>query len=205
VTGTKADNVRPLRTSDVRTVNASVARAFSIDPMFDYFTRDLLAAHRSMPGFFAPTIRDVDRHGHGWVVEVDGVARGLAGWLGPGGFPRTPRREATVAIGSLPAFARQHDPVGGLRLLLTIERRHPKFEHWYLALLAVDPTQQGRGLGAAVIQPGIDAADDAGLPCYLETQKEANLAWYGRFGFEVTDTIRVGKVPPVWCMTRSAR
>ena len=43
-----------------------------------------------------------------------------------------------------------------------------------------------------------------GLPAYLETQKESNVPWYARFGFELTHTVRRPGTPLVWCMTRPA-
>ena len=34
-----------------------------------------------------------------------------------------------------------------------MERYHPTFPHWYLPILGVDPTQQGKGYGSALLQP----------------------------------------------------
>ena len=197
--------VRALDAHDRRTVVATTARAFAIDPLFDHFTTDLLVAHRSLPAFFAPSIRDLADHGRCWVADQDGRARGIAAWLHPEGYPRGSKRETLLTLRTSPAFVRVHDRVGGLRLFAAVEAAHPKDPHWYLGLLAVDPTLQGKGVGTLLIQPGLDAADEQGLPCYLETQKESNLAWYGRFGFELTKTIKIGDVPPVWCLRRPAR
>ena len=40
-----------------------------------------------------------------------------------------------------------------------------------------------RGLGLALLQPVIDRADSAGLPCYLETAQPDNVAFYEHLGF----------------------
>jgi GNAT superfamily N-acetyltransferase len=69
-------------------------------------------------------------------------------------------------------------------------------------LLGADPLVQGKGVGSRLLQEGVARADADGLPCYLETQKEANLAFYGRHGFAVRDTIEVPGAPTVWTMQR---
>ena len=43
-----------------------------------------------------------------------------------------------------------------------------------------------RRFGTRLLAPGLAAADDEGLPCYLETEKERNLPFYGRHRFDVT-------------------
>jgi hypothetical protein len=43
------------------------------------------------------------------------------------------------------------------------------------------------------------------MPCYLETQRESNIPYYRRFGFELTDEISLHDSPPLWLMWREAR
>ncbi|MDQ3702770.1 MAG: GNAT family N-acetyltransferase [Chloroflexota bacterium] len=64
-------------------------------------------------------------------------------------------------------------------------RRAVPGPHWYLLLLGTDPTQRRTGVGSALVRHGTARADAAGLPCYLDTMNEANLAFYGRHGFEI--------------------
>ncbi|MCU1375261.1 MAG: GCN5-related N-acetyltransferase, partial [Actinomycetia bacterium] len=71
--------------------------------------------------------------------------------------------------------------------------------------LATDPTVQGRGIGSALLAPVLEECDRDGLPAYLETQKEANVSWYGRAGFVLRDEIRLPATPPVWCLWREPR
>ena len=75
---------------------------------------------------------------------------------------------------------------------------------WYLLLLVVDPLVQRAGIGARLQAPGLKAADQEGLDCYLETQKLDNVAYYRRFGYEVVDELRpVPDGPSLWTMRRS--
>lgn len=182
-----------------------MARAFCPDPMFDHFAKDLLAEHLFLPRFFAPIVGDCVRHGRSWVAEVDGVARGFAGWLPPGTYPRGSRRDALVALGVARAAPRAKHIGEAGKLLLAMDEVHPHEPSWYLAVLGVDPELQRQGVGGRLIEPGLDAADDESLPCYLETQREENLAFYGRFGFEEIGRLEIGSAPPLWLLMRPAR
>lgn len=194
---------RRFRPDDLRNVLATAARAFTHDPMYDFMAGDRLRAHRLLPGLMRGTVDDLVTFGECWVADdEDGAAVGIAGWLSPAQLPRGALREARIAVKSVSSAARMAQRVKGARLLSQIDRRHLKEPHWYLALLVVDPDVQGRGLGSHLIGPGLELADQDGLPCYLETQKQSNVSWYGRFGFEVTDVIDLTGVPNVWCMSR---
>jgi ribosomal protein S18 acetylase RimI-like enzyme len=83
-----------------------------------------------------------------------------------------------------------------------VEPHHPASPHWYLGVLATAPAFQGRGLGPAVAQPGIEAAVAAGLPAFLETGVEANVELYERMGFRVTGEIDDPSLPRGWCLRR---
>ena len=72
---------------------------------------------------------------------------------------------------------------------------HPETPHWYLGVLATASERQGQGFGSAVAEPGIDAAAVVGLPAFLETGVERNVALYERMGFVVTGVIYVPDLP----------
>ncbi|MEX5720848.1 GNAT family N-acetyltransferase [Geodermatophilus maliterrae] len=61
--------------------------------------------------------------------------------------------------------------------------------HVTLAGLGVARRQQGRGLGAATLAPGLARADRDGLPVHLETSAGSNVRFYRRLGFTVTDVV----------------
>lgn len=76
---------------------------------------------------------------------------------------------------------------------------------YYLELIAVDPSAQGKGLGQRLFRWGIDEADRAGLPCYLEAGPKT-VTFYAREGFEPVSRVTV-QVPGVGeyfnqCMVR---
>ncbi|MCV7224593.1 GNAT family N-acetyltransferase [Mycolicibacterium komossense] len=77
---------------------------------------------------------------------------------------------------------------------------------WFLATVGVAPASQGRGLGRAVLEPGLQAAKDEGCAAYLETSSPSNVAFYQRLGFAVTGSVSLpDDGPTVWAMLRAAR
>jgi ribosomal protein S18 acetylase RimI-like enzyme len=68
--------------------------------------------------------------------------------------------------------------------------------HWYLLILGVEPDAQGQGMGGSLIAPILRRADDEGTPCFLNTHKPSNVAFYQRYGFTVVREEAVpGRVP----------
>jgi len=57
--------------------------------------------------------------------------------------------------------------------------------HEYLALLAVAPEHQKKGLGSSLLTPMLKRLDEQHLPCYLETQNMKNVDMYRHFGFDL--------------------
>lgn len=76
---------------------------------------------------------------------------------------------------------------------------------WFLASIGVRRDRRGAGLGAAVLLPGLEAADRDGHDVYLETSDERNVRFYRRFGFAVTaETDLPDGGPRSWGMLRRA-
>jgi predicted N-acetyltransferase YhbS len=89
---------------------------------------------------------------------------------------------------------------------IRMDAKHPKRPpHWYLAVMGVAPEWQGKGLGTALMRPGLDEIDAASLPAYLESSTPRSRALYERNGFEVTGELNLPRGgPPVWLMWRDA-
>ncbi|HLM63568.1 MAG TPA: GNAT family N-acetyltransferase [Acidimicrobiales bacterium] len=74
-----------------------------------------------------------------------------------------------------------------MRYGANMEAAHRDEPHWYLVVLSVRPERQRQGLGSRLVEPILDRADCDGVACRLETPDPANVGYYRRFGFEVTD------------------
>jgi len=82
-----------------------------------------------------------------------------------------------------------------------LEQQHPLEPHDYLGLLGVEPSLQGRGIGAAVLRHWIAQVDRDGLPAYLETDRPENLRFYARAGFGIQNELDMLGAR-VWCLRR---
>lgn len=71
----------------------------------------------------------------------------------------------------------------------------PSVPHWHLTAVAVQPAQQGEGLGAKVIKAMLDQCDRLEVPAYLEATTARSRVLYERLGFETTSTM--GPTPEV--------
>ena len=184
---------------------AVTARAFWPDPLFGYFARDSVREHRNMPRYVRAILNDAMRHGEVDAAISNGRVLGTASWLPLNGTPRSDWRELLITAQCLPSIVMGRNRLMAIKILRAMDKKHPHEPHVYLALLGVDPSAQGQGIGRKLLQPRLDDSDANGVSIYLETQKQENLAYYGRFGFLVRDTVSFDGCPTIWSMWREPR
>lgn len=189
-------------------IAAVSARAFHHDPFFAYLSPRPLLRARGLALFCRSVVASLGTAGEVYGARrSDGTLLGVAAWIKPGDYPLPAANQLRQAAGAIWALApRPPALVAGAKYLLAIEKVHPKEPTWYLQLLVVDPLVQRSGIGGALQRGGLDKADEEGLPCYLETQNVANIAYYGRFGYEVVHELHpVDGGPPLWTLHRDPR
>jgi GNAT superfamily N-acetyltransferase len=183
------------------------ARAFHTDPFFEYLAPPAMLRSRGMNLFMRTMLGNLGPLGVIKVARREDRIAGVAAWVAPGGYPFPARQQRAQTAGIARAFAPRPSMAPlGFRYMRSIEKHHTHEPHWYLAVLTTDPEQQGTGVGSALITPVLEQCDREGLVAYLETQKESNLSWYGRFGFDVVDKLEpVDQGPAVWTLRRPAK
>jgi len=189
--------VRTATEPDRRSVLDVITLAFAADPlvrwMFPDPARYLGAMPDSVDAFGGPGFA------HGGVY-VAGAFAGAAMWLPPGVEP-----EGERLIRLVQANAPREVRGPATQVFEEMGKYHPHEPHWYLPLIGVDPAQQGRGLGAALMKQALERIDRERLPAHLESSNPRNIPLYQRFGFEILGEIRVGDSPPVTPMLRARR
>ena len=187
--------VIPLPSGVSQQTAALLARAFHDDPMMTYLLPDAARRLQLLPSLFAGIQRYCVRYGD---VFTTRDLTGVACWLPPGGTDVTAPRLVRTRL-MYDVLRLRPDGLNRFRKLVTaMEESHHEampMPHWYLWLLGTDPSHARRGVGSALLEPILRRADETGVPAYLDTHKESNLAFYARHGFtpvadDVVDGVR---------------
>jgi ribosomal protein S18 acetylase RimI-like enzyme len=191
--------VRKADIEDVDDLALALARAFDDDPVMQWAFPRARRRQGLVRRFFALRLRRLLGHEQTYTVQRVGGAL----WAPPDRWKVSAREQVELLV-RLVGNLGPHTPrvLGGLH---DIESHHPSDPHFYLAVLGVDPSAQGQGMGSALMGPVLRACDVDGVPAYLESSKERNVDFYARHGFRVTEELRLPSGPPVWLMWREPR
>jgi ribosomal protein S18 acetylase RimI-like enzyme len=193
--------VVPLEAHQLGRACEVMGRAFREDQLLKYLVPDDAERARLAPSFVGKVVRYCSSYGQ---VHTTPMLEGVACWLPPGGSAPTFTRMLRTGLLTEPlkfgwaGFRRFMDMVSYTE---KVHKRAVPGPHWYLWGLGVEPSEQGKGIGGALMGPILARAAAEGLPCYLETHNEANVPFYRKHGFEVVSDGEVPKRGPrVWAM-----
>ena len=180
-----------------------LSRVFWDDPMTVFLYPDTGERRGLQPHFY---VMNIEHAAIGGELYTTSSFKGVAVWRFPGDETR-PRVEAGKDPRNRLPGAMGAGPFERLMIITesiyAMHRNLVKGKHCYLLFLGVEPGHQGQGIGSMLIKPVLERADRAGLPCYLETMKEVNLAFYGKHGFRVGDEKQIaGGGPHIWALIR---
>jgi len=181
------DTIRP---DQIEAAAKTLAEAFWDDPLMHIVAPNENKRAAVGPWFFSKSIAYGMRWGE---ASCNDDVSAVAIWFPPGNTDITPGRMLRVGMGALPFRAGINGTIRFMRAISATEKFHKAVEgpHWYLMAIGTSPTRQGTGLGSALLELGTSEADAAGIPCYLETATESNVAYYSKRGFEVTGQANV--------------
>lgn len=189
--------IKTAAASDEASIAAVLALAFSTDPGARWAWPDPQQLLTHFPAFVKALAGAAFTSGSAYYV--DGYA-GAALWLPP---DVRPDEEALNAL--LQRSASEQTLRDLLAVFEQMRGYHPSEPHWYLPLIGVDPFQQGKGLGSALMRHALARCDGEGKAAFLESSNPKNVSLYERHGFEVLGRIQVGASPTLFPMLRKAR
>jgi GNAT superfamily N-acetyltransferase len=193
------DRARHALAADLSQLTATLTSAFLDDPLTSWIFADDAARPAQLQAWMRLTTEMGLTRGH---LYTAGGNRAAAVWSPPDVtlFDELwGARLSELLVGEL--GDRAAAVLGGLARAFA--SHSDRESHFYLFTLGTHPEQQGRGLGAGVVEPVLAICDREGLPAYLESSKERNLPFYQRLGFEVQSEISVADGgPKLWPMRR---
>jgi GNAT superfamily N-acetyltransferase len=194
------DQSRHALASDLPALAEALASAFFDDPVSAWMYDDPIARRQQLRSWMRLVVEMGITRGH---LYTAGSNRAGAVWSPPDVtlFDEVwAPRLARLLNDQLAERA-----AGVMRALGRAVAAHPANEpHFYLFTLGA--SDQGRGLGARVIEPVLALCDAQGLPARLESSNPRNLGFYGRHGFEIVGEVAVAEAGPVlWPMRRAPR
>ena len=176
-----------LRAAEAASAGGLLAASHRDYPAFRVEFPDPPVRNQVLAPFQTAAARDAVVHGSAVGAFLDCHLAGVALWQPPGRFPLSPLRKARMTPALLrnavadprafPQFARSG---------AALERAFPDEPVWYLQALGVHPDAQRRGVGAALLRAGLAVIEADHAACHLHTSDPANLGYYRRWGFQLT-------------------
>lgn len=190
-------DVRFALRADLDRLAASLADAFSDDPMMTWMYADAARRPEMVHRFMRAALDIGFPHGHVYAAAGDTAA---AIWS-----PPDVEMFDDAALGTLFGLLTEQlgDRVGEVGEGLTrIGEAHPHDRpHFYLFVLGTAGPSQSRGIGSALITEVLGRCDRQGLGAYLESSNVRNVPFYERHGFKVLTEVKLSQdfvARPMW-------
>ena len=163
---------------------ATLGEAFFDDPLLQIVAPDEATRRRWAAWFMSGPLQYGLRWGEVWGTDD---ASAVAVWVPPGSGEMGLGRMLRVGGGRMPFRLGMRGTLRFMRALSATEPFHKAVHgpHWYLVAVGTRSARQGQGLGSELVEVGTSRADEAGVPCYLETGTQSNIDFYTRRGFEI--------------------
>ena len=193
--------VGALDASEIGAVVGLISRGMRDNPLHAAaFGEDPEVRERRLRRLFGTVVKVLNLDRHMLAARgADGTILGVCGMMAPGecqpGIGRQIHLAPTMLRLGLGSAGRMITWMG------TWSKHDPAERHWHLGPLAVDAHLQGRGIGSNLMRVLCAKMDAAGEVAYLETDKEINVRFYEKFGFEAMGEKEVLSVPN-WFMIR---
>jgi ribosomal protein S18 acetylase RimI-like enzyme len=157
------------------------------DPFYQAITIEYLNSEAKqlaiLEKYFEYSLDEALRTGR--CVLAQDPKEGAAAWL----LPRSAQVSAFEAAAKIVFMAELLGAKGSrnyhaiVDFMSPLAELHVPDEAWYLSIVGIHPTAQGKGLGQRLLAPTLKEASGQKKVCYLETFTYRNLAFYERLGF----------------------
>lgn len=187
--------------AEAANIARTLADAFSVDPIFNWFMRADHKRDAARYGMFTAVVKLLGFDE--CEIKILENADGVAVWIPFPGEMKPPIHKEVKAFPALfnasgfKRFARM------AKMRNIIKRYKEKSPHAYLWFLGVKPELQGNGLGGKLLDACLKEIDEQGYVAALETATLSNVSFYKSRGFEIVHEFQIDETAPkVWTMRR---
>lgn len=188
---------------DVEAAVAVLGDAFAEDPLMLYmFAQNPAGVRAGTMGFFSILLRArIALDMPALVLRQDGKVLGAAMGYDTSRptWPEALTEEFRQYQASVPGFAERLAAYGAIG-----DKHEPGEAHFYLGVIGVHPSLQGKGAGKALLEAFCagSQADAKSGGVYLDTTNASSLEFYYRNGFALRGEGSLDATTPVWCVYR---
>ncbi|TFG13662.1 MAG: N-acetyltransferase [Promethearchaeota archaeon] len=177
-----------LTEDQVKPASKILSEAFYDDPISVYLIPDVSERKAKLKYVYEYVIRYDILYGEVYATSPN--LEGIAGWLHSENAYTTIERQiksggAKVISKLGMEFYKKSKHVQEFTDL--IHKKNAPFKHWCLDQFGVDPNFQGKGFAGVLLKAMFTRVDPEGVPIYVETHKEKNVAIYQHYGFEILE------------------
>ncbi|MGV9415461.1 GNAT family N-acetyltransferase [Nocardia sp. NPDC003693] len=191
--------VRPGTPGDIPIAARLLSRALENDPLSAWWFPKASTRQARVERLITISAWESYRRNDGIEIAADtaGVVTGVALWQSTL-YPPVLRSIFGQRVHDRRIFGARarvaHEQGVAVAALHTVEHR------LHLTALGTRADKRGRGYGAQLLESGLRRCREDGLPAHLETSNPENVAFYERFGFEVTAVHEMPDGPRTWIM-----
>ncbi len=206
--------VRRLSVRDIDVATEVLVKAFHNDPLWLYLEPDDKKRRKIIPKFFKIFVNL--QLGFNHLFGIGDPIEGVASWSPPSpqnisvwGIMKAAWRIINSDIFSLIFSPIVRKFLKSWRIFTRIEKMHKKHApepHYYLEMIGISPTSQGKGLASKLINFILNHPAANSTSAYLETMNPKNVKLYEHFGFECREQWNVpGTNLSVWALYRPVK
>ena len=193
------------RSDDIDRCAHVLAEAFRDDPLMVAIWPDERSRHTALPSYFATSLRYYHLAGGDvrYALTDAGEVCAVSVWDGPSLW-KQPTATTLRALPGLVAALRMRTAMA-LRVRAVLDAHHPAAPHWYLANVGSATAHRGRGAAKELIADKLAQCDEDNLAAYLVCTDSANVTYYEKFGFTVSEWFSLPNGSGLASMWRSPR